>query len=64
MSEPKKAIRTAELKIGNLTMTVHVLNTGERVIEEESMVKFFEWLESGEITMEDAEKFAMDLKTF
>ncbi len=59
-----KSIREGELKIGNLTIKVHVLNNGERVIEEKSVVEFLKWMESGEITQEQADKFAKELQSF
>ncbi len=59
-----KSIRIGELKLGNLTMKVHVLNDGQRIIEEQSVIDFVEYLASGEITSENAEQFAKDLATF
>jgi hypothetical protein len=36
------------LRIGSLSLDVVRISTGEALITEESMKRFFEWLESGE----------------
>ena len=62
--ETKKAIRSGEMTVGNLTMKIHVLEDGERVIEEQSVIAFFEWLSKGNLTQEQADQFAKDLNSF
>jgi len=41
-----KVAYSSELKMGDLVLKVHVLDDGRRIIEEESVLKFIEWLSS------------------
>lgn len=57
-----KAVKSGVLKIGSLEMKCHVLEDGMRIIEEQSMIDFMAWLESGELlTDADAKEFATKL---
>lgn len=51
----RKVIKSGELKLGSLTLKTHVLDDGTRIIEEQSMIDFLEWMEKGELmdTQED-----------
>lgn len=46
MSAPR-SIAAHEFTFGGLTLRCHVLDNGERVIEEDSFVAFIDWLENG-----------------
>ena len=57
------AVKSGELKIGDVVLKTHVLNDGQRIIEEESMIAFFEYLASGgSLTGEDAKNVARFVK--
>lgn len=60
----RKAIRSGEIKIGDLTMKVHVLEDGTRIIEEESLVALMDWMAVGKLTQDQADKFILELKHF
>lgn len=65
VDQPKKAIRSGEIKLGSLIMKVHVLNTGERVIDEQSLIEFIKWLENPEeFNASEVEQFWKDLNNF
>ena len=54
-----KAIKSGIVRLGNLEIKCHVLENGQRVIEEQSVIDFFEFLESGTLlTQREAEDFA------
>ena len=59
-----KSIRSADLKIGNLTIKAHVLNNGKRIIEEQSVIDFFYALENESLLPEEVKKFAKEFKEF
>ncbi len=46
MSELPKATHSSELQIAGLTLKVHVLDNGQRVIEAGSVAEFFQFMES------------------
>lgn len=54
------AVSTSELRLGSLTMKVHHLDDGRRVIDAESYAEFFAALENGTLLLsqEDADAFA------
>ena len=56
-----KSIKSGTIKLGELELKCHVLEDGQRVIEEQSVIDFFKWMESGNFTDEDANKFATEL---
>jgi len=56
-----KSIRSADLQVGKLIMKVHVLSDGKRIIEEQSMIEFMEYMGSGELTSDIAENFVKEL---
>jgi len=62
METELKSIRTANLEIGSLTIKVHVLNNGQRIIEEQSLIDFVEYLQNGKITPKEADEFAKEFK--
>jgi hypothetical protein len=39
-----KTINSGEIKLGDIVLKVHTLDDGRRIIEEESIKKFFEYL--------------------
>lgn len=41
-----KAVYSGEIKLGDAILNVHVLDDGRRIIDEESMERFFEYLSS------------------
>lgn len=55
-----KAVRQAEVKIGSITLRVHHLDDGRRVIDAASMDAFMEALSNGSLVLseEDATKMA------
>ncbi len=53
------AVKSGELKIGDVILKTHVLDDGRRIIEEDSMIAFFEYLASGGSLVDgDAERIA------
>ena len=46
MREPK-AVWSGEFSFSGLTMKCHVLDTGQRIIEEESVKAFLKWMKDG-----------------
>lgn len=53
------AVHTGEFQLGGVTMRVHVLDDGRRVIDAESVHAFLDALENGPtITPEQADAFA------
>ncbi len=53
------AIKSGELKIGDVVLKTYVLDDGQRIIEEESMIAFFEYLaQGGALTAADAKSLA------
>jgi len=60
-----KAVYSGEMKLGSLTLKVHVLDNGQRIIEEQSMVDFMEWIGRGglfDVPKEEVDKFAKEFK--
>lgn len=59
MAEVPHSIATNEIKIGSVTLVVHNLSNGQRVIEGASVIEFFKAMENGEVLDEaDAMKVA------
>jgi hypothetical protein len=58
------AIWSGEFSIGSLTLKCHVLSDGRRVIEQESVADFMNWLEHGDIRREEFEGFAEQFATW
>lgn len=54
---------SGDVKLGPLTLKCHVLNNGQRVIEEESVAGFIAFMESPDagatLTKEDVEAYLM-----
>lgn len=50
------AVATDTLQIGEYEMVCHVLDDGTRVIEQQSIVSFLEWLESDLLTDEEVQR--------
>ena len=46
MRKPK-AVWSGESSFSGLTMKCHVLDTGQRIIEEESVKAFLKWMKDG-----------------
>ena len=59
----QKAIRSGEIKLNGLTIKCHVLEDGKRIIEEQSLYDFMEYMSSGKLNEEDAVKIAKELKS-
>jgi hypothetical protein len=66
MADLPKSIACSEIEIvPGLRLQVHVLDTGQRVIEQESMHAFLRWLdENGELSDEVAFLLAKKIKEF
>ena len=48
-----KAIHESIIKLGDIELKVFVFDTGERIIEKESVEKFFEYLAGGGLFTEE-----------
>jgi hypothetical protein len=58
-----RAVWEGEIKIGSLSLQCAVLDNGQRVVTQDSMVAFLEWLDSGPpLSAEDAAEFAYWLR--
>jgi len=44
---PRKAVHSGIVRLGSFELRVHVLDNGATVIEEDSLIAFHGWLESG-----------------
>ena len=59
-----KVIKSGVIKLGELEVEVHVLENGERIIDEQSVIEFITWLQLGKITPEQSDRFAKDLSEY
>lgn len=59
----KKAIRSGEIKVGDITIKVHVLEDGQRIIEKQGIIDFMNFLENVNLNTEMANKFVKDFKS-
>lgn len=51
------SVKKGKLKLGDFTLITHILEDGTRIIEQESLLKFMEYLENGgRLTKKDATK--------
>jgi hypothetical protein len=64
MADFPNSITRSEIEIApRVKLVVHILDTGHRIVEEESFMKFIDWLHSGgTITDEIAAAFAKAVK--
>lgn len=56
------SISEGELKLNGLTLKVHTLKDGRRIIEENSLIQFMEYMQKGLLTEEDANDVAKFIK--
>ena len=62
MKDLPVSIATEKLEIFDVEIIVHVLDNGQRVIEESSLVEFFSALETNQLSGEQAKMVAEFLK--
>lgn len=53
-----KAVYSGEIKLGDTILNVHVLDNGQRIIDQESMERFMEYLSSPDAKQASEEDLA------
>lgn len=50
------SIWSGEMRFGPLTMKCHVLDDGSRIIEQESVLEFMAWIQSGDVQPDEVQR--------